>query len=46
MEFDSVPALIRELQDKIVVPAEERIQRRQARLKELFGPQLKKDNAL
>jgi hypothetical protein len=37
LEFDSVPALIQELQDKIVVPAEKRIETRQAKLKEIFG---------
>ena len=37
VEFDSVPALIQELQDKIVSPAEKRIEMRQAKLKEIFG---------
>jgi hypothetical protein len=37
VEFDSVPALIQELQDKIVSPAEKRIETRQAKLKEIFG---------
>ena len=37
VEFDSTSALIQELQDKIVNPAEERIGTRQAKLKELFG---------
>ena len=37
LEFDSTSALIQELQDKIVSPAEKRIETRQAKLKELFG---------
>ena len=37
VEFDSTSALIQELQDKIVSPAEKRIETRQAKLKELFG---------
>lgn len=37
VEFDSTSALIQELQDQIVSPAEKRIEMRQAKLKELFG---------
>ena len=37
VEFDSTSALIQELQDQIVRPAEKRIEMRQAKLKELFG---------
>jgi len=37
VEFDSTSALIQELQDQIVRPAEKRIEIRQAKLKELFG---------
>jgi hypothetical protein len=37
VEFDSPTALIQQLQEKIVTPAEKRIETRQAKLKELFG---------
>jgi len=37
VEFESTAALIKELQEKIVSPAEKRIETRQAKLKELFG---------
>ncbi len=37
VEFDSPLALTHDLQDKIVSPAEKRIEMRQAKLKELFG---------
>jgi uncharacterized protein YjbI with pentapeptide repeats len=37
VEFDSISTLIKELPDKIVSPAEKRIETRQAKLKELFG---------
>lgn len=36
VEFESTAALIKELQEKIVSPAEKRIETRQAKLKELF----------
>jgi hypothetical protein len=36
-DFDSISALTQGLQDRIVGPAEKRIETRQARLKELFG---------
>jgi len=37
VEFDSPSALVQELPEKIVIPAEKRIETRQAKLKELFG---------
>jgi uncharacterized protein YjbI with pentapeptide repeats len=37
VEFDSTQALIKDLQDKIISPAEKRIETRQAKLKELFS---------
>ena len=37
VEFDSPLALTQDLHDKIVSPAEKRIETRQAKLKELFG---------
>ena len=46
VEFDSTPALIQELQDEIVSPAEKRIETRQAKLKELFGQQTPADQEL
>ena len=37
VEFDSTSALIQELQDKIISPAEKRIETRQAKLKDILG---------
>jgi hypothetical protein len=37
VEFDSTSALIQQLQDEIVSPAEKRIETRQGKLKEIFG---------